>query len=785
MYRHTMELSKYLTIYLSKPQEEMSYSITPRVLFEPRAIPGCCLWLDAADTSTLTTSGASVTQWRDKSGNANHASNTSAYPTLLTSAQNGRSVLSFDGASSQNLTLSTTSLPTGTTQCSFYFVCRATATSTRMIFSYGVNPGATNRTPQFYFTNGTLNVDTYGAGGLSDGINVQDSYTVLSCTLTNSNIAWTNGTQFTGGSTAITLNTGTGYASIGLGLVGSTPSFPFTGQIAEIIIYNQPATTSQRQQLEGYLAWKWGIQSSLAGGHPYQTVPAYASQPFPLTQGPTSLAGQSLTLPTVIPGCQLWLDASDAATVVLSGTNVTNWNDKSGSSNNATTLTGTLSYASNGIVFTGSQLMTTPLSSVLTSQTIFAIGSASTSSYMDILGVNSLSINNGIQVIVANYNQLVTTYGGTTIVNGTGVGTNTRFLYGLTFISGGQSFVYLNGSQSGSNVSSPSISGTGTVAIGGYRNNASQELYNGPINEIIIYNTILTAVQRQQMEGYLAWKWGLQGNLPSNHPYKSTPPYALPPFPTVTSIPRTLAPTVFSPLSLTPQLWLDGSDRASMVFSSGNNVSTWNDKSGLLRHATATGTISNVTVFNGRFAMSFGGSFSTYFSGVAVNTGNTLTAFVTATMNSASYPSARILSLATTGGTDFGTVLHTAAIERFASGINAYRNMANMSGGAYTFGSPAVFCSQYDGTRHTFFTNGVQFAPVASSGNFGFSNYEVGGSTGEENLVNFNGYVGEVILFNASLSRQDRLAVEGYLAWKWGLQANLPASHPYKNFPPI
>ena len=29
---------------------------------------------------------------------------------------------------------------------------------------------------------------------------------------------------------------------------------------------------------------------------------------------------------------------------------------------------------------------------------------------------------------------------------------------------------------------------------------------------------------RYQAEGYLAWKWGLQGNLPSNHPYKNSAP---------------------------------------------------------------------------------------------------------------------------------------------------------------------------------------------------------------------------------------------------------------------
>ena len=46
----------------------------------------------------------------------------------------------------------------------------------------------------------------------------------------------------------------------------------------------------------------------------------------------------------------------------------------------------------------------------------------------------------------------------------------------------------------------------------------------GTLQEICIYNTTLTTLQRQQVEGYLAWKWGLQANLPGNHPYKLFPP---------------------------------------------------------------------------------------------------------------------------------------------------------------------------------------------------------------------------------------------------------------------
>ena len=43
---------------------------------------------------------------------------------------------------------------------------------------------------------------------------------------------------------------------------------------------------------------------------------------------------------------------------------------------------------------------------------------------------------------------------------------------------------------------------------------------------------------------------------------------------------------------------------------------------------------------------------------------------------------------------------------------------------------------------------------------------------------------GEVILIDKVLTLSDREKLEGYLAWKWGLQANLPAGHTYKSAAP-
>lgn len=57
--------------------------------------------------------------------------------------------------------------------------------------------------------------------------------------------------------------------------------------------------------------------------------------------------------------------------------------------------------------------------------------------------------------------------------------------------------------------------GYGTTSAGSLKGN---------IAELIVYSVVLTTTQRQFIEGYLACKWGLQGNLPSGHPYQSTCP---------------------------------------------------------------------------------------------------------------------------------------------------------------------------------------------------------------------------------------------------------------------
>jgi hypothetical protein len=81
------------------------------------------------------------------------------------------------------------------------------------------------------------------------------------------------------------------------------------------------------------------------------------------------------------------------------------------------------------------------------------------------------------------------------------------------------------------------------------------------------------------------------------------------------------------------------------------------------------------------------------------------------------------------------------------------------------------------------FVNGRAGTTVASTGNFAYRVYNIGNSLREENLVWWNGFIGEVIVYNSALSTRERQQVEGYLAYKWGLRVSLPTNHPYKNIP--
>lgn len=63
-----------------------------------------------------------------------------------------------------------------------------------------------------------------------------------------------------------------------VGFGEATATNTFTGEIAEILFYNGLLSLNDRQKIEGYLMWKYGLQSLLSGSHPYYNSPPTSSR---------------------------------------------------------------------------------------------------------------------------------------------------------------------------------------------------------------------------------------------------------------------------------------------------------------------------------------------------------------------------------------------------------------------------------------------------------------------------------------------------------------------------
>jgi hypothetical protein len=75
--------------------------------------------------------------------------------------------------------------------------------------------------------------------------------------------------------------------------------------------------------------------------------------------------------------------------------------------------------------------------------------------------------------------------------------------------------------NAGNTVATPNAN---TNGMRGLAINTQYEPSEGQLAEIVYFNSAIGSNAYQQVEGYLAWKWGLQSRLPSNHPYKNASP---------------------------------------------------------------------------------------------------------------------------------------------------------------------------------------------------------------------------------------------------------------------
>ena len=287
--------------------------------------------------------------------------------------------------------------------------------------------------------------------------------------------------------------------------------------------------------MEGYLAWKWGLQTNLPVSHPYRrsnpsTLPAVALGSLPQLRA-------GFFNPITISGCSLWFDAADEST--LTGrANVTQWRDKA----SGLLLSGTGSSFNrvNGfptITFNANQYVTTtnlPYASLCTSDanfTCFLVQATATNS-----GVNGLPFsiflpgNERRFAVFANGSS----GGGGIFVDAASQG-DPRLSFSQSQTLGSPQLLTItrrnitqvtnryNGLQSATQVFSNPVNFVSRTTYLVYISESSG-VWRGNMYEILHYNRDLSDREIQQIEGYLANKWGLVASLPSSHPFKLFPP---------------------------------------------------------------------------------------------------------------------------------------------------------------------------------------------------------------------------------------------------------------------
>lgn len=222
-----------------------------------------------------------------------------------------------------------------------------------------------------------------------------------------------------------------------------------------------------------------------------------------------------------------WYDANDTATITLSGSAVTQWDDKSGNGNHAVQATGASqpSYASNRVTFDGSSdfFNVTGISMSSTSRFVAAVAQVATgeSDSQNIVGpsewggfaacLRHTDDKQGIlhtEVSFFALGSVVTT------------AADHVFIWNLTSSPWRLSY---NGTET-TGSSARTFTAGRTMLIGKETNfGAARGLVNGSVRELLVASELSTANQ-QRVEGYLAWRWGLVSKLPTDHPYKAATP---------------------------------------------------------------------------------------------------------------------------------------------------------------------------------------------------------------------------------------------------------------------
>lgn len=234
----------------------------------PDGIASLALWLDASDASTLydattggslVTAGNTVARWEDKSGNANHVTQSTANnrPTRLAADLNGLDGLDFDGT---NDSLGTATA-VGDAPLTIFVVAKpdndSSSGARRFAHIFGSSYAyQLSNSDQFNTRNNQ--VETSIADSLAWGtITASTAYVFSAIFSTTDTNGYINNVLGAGGSGTAMGDAGT-QTTIGARSDFNAVTF-FNGKIYEIAAFTAALTTEDLGALFAYFGRKWGI----------------------------------------------------------------------------------------------------------------------------------------------------------------------------------------------------------------------------------------------------------------------------------------------------------------------------------------------------------------------------------------------------------------------------------------------------------------------------------------------------------------------------------------------
>lgn len=234
------------------------------------------LWYDANDASTITIAGGEVSEWRDKSGNARHMNGgiLGFRPTLIAGGLSGKNTIRFAGTNDSMISNGAplsgllqnvngyligivrkhTTVPT--VARTIIVISVSGSGNARAVVEGGRTSGKTGAGGRRLDAGSFQSVpSTTNIGSGFDVVTVHVDFSSTLCQIYLNGLLDASEASFQ--SSGLTSNTTPN--RVVLGANGGQNADWFAGDIAEIVVMNGVQTSLVRQDMEDYLAYKWGL----------------------------------------------------------------------------------------------------------------------------------------------------------------------------------------------------------------------------------------------------------------------------------------------------------------------------------------------------------------------------------------------------------------------------------------------------------------------------------------------------------------------------------------------